>query len=52
MLGLDTVAEGVEEREQRDLLRRLRCKYGQGFFFARPTPAHELDAVLRRARVA
>ena len=52
MLGLDTVAEGVEELEQRDLLRRLRCKYGQGFFFARPSPAHELDAVLRRARVA
>jgi EAL domain-containing protein (putative c-di-GMP-specific phosphodiesterase class I) len=52
MLGLDTVAEGVEELEQRDLLRRLRCKYGQGFFFARPAPAHELDAVLRRARVA
>jgi diguanylate cyclase (GGDEF)-like protein/PAS domain S-box-containing protein len=52
MLGLDTVAEGVEELEQRDLLRGLRCKYGQGFFFARPAPAHELDAVLRRARVA
>jgi diguanylate cyclase (GGDEF)-like protein/PAS domain S-box-containing protein len=51
-LGLDTVAEGVEEVEQRDLLRRLRCKYGQGFFFARPAPAAELDAMLRRARVA
>jgi diguanylate cyclase (GGDEF)-like protein/PAS domain S-box-containing protein len=51
-LGLDTVAEGVEELEQRDLLRRLRCRYGQGYFFARPAPAAELDAVLRRAHVA
>jgi EAL domain-containing protein (putative c-di-GMP-specific phosphodiesterase class I) len=51
-LGLDTVAEGVEELEQRDLLRRLRCRYGQGYFFAHPAPAAELDAVLRRARVA
>jgi diguanylate cyclase (GGDEF)-like protein/PAS domain S-box-containing protein len=51
-LGLETVAEGIEEAPQRDLLRKLRCRYGQGFFFSRPLPADELDSVLRRALVA
>jgi EAL domain-containing protein (putative c-di-GMP-specific phosphodiesterase class I) len=51
-LGLDTVAEGIEDQAQRDRLRALRCRYGQGYFFSRPVPAHELDPVLMRARVA
>jgi EAL domain-containing protein (putative c-di-GMP-specific phosphodiesterase class I) len=51
-LGLETVAEGIEEESQRDLLRRLKCRYGQGFFFSRPVPADELGSLLLRARVA
>jgi diguanylate cyclase (GGDEF)-like protein/PAS domain S-box-containing protein len=51
-LGLDTVAEGIEEAAQRDVLRKLRCSYGQGYFFSRPLPAEELDVVLRRTLVA
>jgi diguanylate cyclase (GGDEF)-like protein/PAS domain S-box-containing protein len=44
-LGLETVAEGVEDREQVDVLRKLGCGHAQGFYFARPVPAeglHEL----------
>lgn len=37
-LGLDTVAEGVETREQADLLRELGCPHAQGYFFGRPAP--------------
>jgi EAL domain-containing protein (putative c-di-GMP-specific phosphodiesterase class I) len=51
-LGLDAVAEGIERRPQRDRLRALRCPFGQGFFFARPLPAEELEGVLVRERVA
>jgi len=51
-LRLDTVAEGIETEAQRDLLRRLRCRYGQGYFFSRPVPASEVDAMLGRALVA
>ena len=47
-LGLDAVAEGIEEEAQRDVLRKLKCAYGQGYFFSRPLPASELDPVLRR----
>ncbi|MHC9085551.1 EAL domain-containing protein [Luteimonas sp. RIT-PG2_3] len=35
-LGIDTVGEGVETRQQRDLLLQLGCSYGQGFLFGRP----------------
>ena len=48
-LGLDTTAEGVEDAEQVTFLRGLGCSEAQGFFFARPTPACELAAVIRSA---
>ena len=51
-MGLDTVAEGIEEVTQRDALRELRCTYGQGFFYSRPVPADELDPMLVSALVA
>jgi EAL domain-containing protein (putative c-di-GMP-specific phosphodiesterase class I) len=41
-LEMDTVAEGVETDEQRELLRALGCRRAQGFFFAHPMPADEL----------
>ncbi len=35
-LGLDIVAEGIEQPEQVTLLRDLQCDYGQGYFFSEP----------------
>jgi EAL domain-containing protein (putative c-di-GMP-specific phosphodiesterase class I) len=51
-LGLDTVAEGIEDQVQLDRLRRLRCRYGQGFYFSPPLPAGEIDEFLARPLVA
>ena len=31
LLGCDLVAEGVETREQREILHRLGCQYAQGW---------------------
>lgn len=45
-LGLRTVAEGVEEREDWDLLRSAGCDMVQGYFVARPMPGHEVDGWL------
>lgn len=35
-LGYKTVAEGIEYPEQEDVLNRLHCDIGQGFFYAKP----------------
>ena len=51
-LGLRVVAEGVEDLEQSERLQELKCSYGQGYFFSRPVPAEELQAVLNRTRSA
>lgn len=45
-LSLAVIAEGIEEPEQLDLLRRLGCGMGQGYLLARPAPAHVLEALL------
>ena len=37
-LRLEAVAEGINSRKQLLQLRRLRCPYGQGFYFSRPEP--------------
>ncbi|MBV9817195.1 MAG: bifunctional diguanylate cyclase/phosphodiesterase [Solirubrobacterales bacterium] len=42
-MNIDLVAEGIETPGQRQLLRLLGCRYGQGFLFARPAPAADLD---------
>jgi len=45
-LRLDVVAEGVETIEQVGLLRRLQCKYAQGYFFSKPLAPEEVPPVL------
>ena len=40
--GYEVIAEGVETLEQSQLLQKLGCPVGQGYFFARPMPADQL----------
>jgi diguanylate cyclase (GGDEF)-like protein/PAS domain S-box-containing protein len=49
-LGLATVAEGIEDPDQRCQLEQLGCTYGQGFLFSRPLPPAAFDERLRAAR--
>jgi diguanylate cyclase (GGDEF)-like protein len=45
-LGMDLVAEGVEQLEQLELLRTFDCPVVQGYYFSRPLPADSLKEFL------
>lgn len=45
-LGLVTIADGVETREQLEELKALGCDVGQGFYFARPRPSEAIGELL------
>gem|GEM_PF-314145 len=47
-LGLQVIAEGIEEPEQRDLLAGMGCRFGQGYLFARPMTVGQSEQVLRQ----
>ena len=45
-LALKTVAEGIEQAGQLELLRRYGCDLGQGFLFMHPVSADEISRLL------
>jgi diguanylate cyclase (GGDEF)-like protein len=47
-LKLEVIAEGVETREQAQLLQRRGCYLMQGYYFSRPLPAAKLTALLAK----
>lgn len=46
-LGIGVVAEGIETAGQLALLRQMGCRFGQGFYFAKPLPASEARLLLK-----
>ncbi len=51
-LGLEVVAEGVEEKHQADHLIALGCEYLQGYYFSRPIPHNEVADMLQKQPIA
>jgi len=49
LLGLEVVAEGVEDETQREFLTAKGCDILQGFLLARPLPSAEFIALLERS---
>ena len=46
-LGLRTIAEGVETKDQLDFLNARGCNEVQGFYLYKPMPAEEMEKLLR-----
>jgi EAL domain-containing protein (putative c-di-GMP-specific phosphodiesterase class I) len=46
-LHLEVIAEGIEEQAQATALSDLECRLGQGYLYARPLPADQLDLTPR-----
>jgi diguanylate cyclase (GGDEF)-like protein/PAS domain S-box-containing protein len=47
-VGVRTIAEGIEQEEQAQLLRRLGCHAGQGFIWAQAAKVSEVAALVAR----
>jgi EAL domain-containing protein (putative c-di-GMP-specific phosphodiesterase class I) len=46
-MKLRTVAEGIEEPEELDVLQQIGCDAGQGYLFQRPATPEDFIAFLR-----
>ena len=46
LMGLRVIAEGVETKQQIDLLNELGCIYGQGYYFYPPLSVQEFEAII------
>ena len=46
VLGMDVVAEGVETKDQLKILRDLKCEYGQGYYFSRPSSPADAEKII------
>jgi diguanylate cyclase (GGDEF)-like protein/PAS domain S-box-containing protein len=46
-LGLQVIAEGIEQPRQLSALREMGCDYGQGFLVGRPVAAPGIEALIR-----
>ncbi|GEM_PF-1354671 len=46
-LGLRTIAEGIENEKQLQILKDMGCDFGQGYHLAKPMPEEELMTFLK-----
>lgn len=44
-LNMDVIAEGIETKEQLDILMENDCQKMQGYYYSKPLPAAELEAI-------
>ena len=50
-MGLDVIAEGVEEHKQVEKLSEFGCKVFQGYFFSRPLPADQFKSFATQSQI-
>ncbi len=46
-LDIEVIAEGIETKEQADMLLKCGCELMQGYYFSKPIPAKEYEKMLK-----
>ena len=44
-LGMEVITEGVETEQQLNALTAMGCSHFQGYYFSRPVPMDEFEAL-------
>ncbi len=47
-LGMDVIAEGIEDQAQENFVRLKGCRLAQGYFYAKPVPFSSLSAIVEK----
>lgn len=47
-LGMQVIAEGVETKDQLDFLRSRCCDEVQGYYYFKPMPAEQIQALMQQ----
>lgn len=42
-LGIETVTEGIETKEDEELIVSMGCDYGQGYYYSKPIPINDFQ---------
>ena len=50
-MGIDVIAEGVETKEQMEILMDLKCKQAQGYWLGRPVNAADFEKLFIGSRI-
>lgn len=49
-LNIKVIAEGIETQEQLNILMKMGCDYGQGYFFSRPVVTSAFEKIIERGK--
>ena len=47
-MGVKVVCEGVETKEQAEMLKEIGCQIAQGYLYARPMPMTQFEETYNR----
>ncbi len=46
---LKVVAEGIETKQDEEIIKKLGCEYGQGYYYSKPVPYEEAVSLLKKS---
>ncbi len=46
-LGMETIAKGIENKKQLQILQSLKCNYGQGNYLSKPINGKRIEIILK-----